>query len=177
MFCVRNPRNINVFVRVPGREESGSWPGGSVTGVTKKLFMCQMFMCLFRPLKKVSGKARLSLRRDFSGSPGGRPQGDFFSGKKKEPKPKLFGTDIFRWGGGLPREGVGAKKFGASPKTREIKFFGRDIPEFCRDIPGVPEIFEKKKFVFNIWPLFSAFRESAPPKLPTGLSLLRQVVR
>ena len=48
--CVRNPRNINVFVRVPGREESGSRPGGSVTGVTEKLFMYQMFMCLFRPL-------------------------------------------------------------------------------------------------------------------------------
>ena len=36
MCCVRNPRNINIFVRVPG--------------VTEKLFMCQMFMCLFRPL-------------------------------------------------------------------------------------------------------------------------------
>ena len=46
----RNPTNINVFVRVPGREESGSQPGGSVTGGTEKLFMCQMFMCLFRPL-------------------------------------------------------------------------------------------------------------------------------
>ena len=39
MCCVRNPRNINVFVRVPSREESGSRPGGSVTGVTEKLFM------------------------------------------------------------------------------------------------------------------------------------------
>ena len=29
---------------------SGTQPGGSVTGVTEKLFMCQMFMCLFRPL-------------------------------------------------------------------------------------------------------------------------------
>ena len=47
MCCVRNPRNINVFVRVPGWEESGSRPGGSVTGVTGKLFMCQMFMCLY----------------------------------------------------------------------------------------------------------------------------------
>ena len=54
MCCVRNPRNINVFVRVPGREESGSRPGGSVTGVTEKLFnMCQMFMCLFRPLLQI----------------------------------------------------------------------------------------------------------------------------
>ena len=53
------PRNINIFVRVPGREESGSRPGGSVTGVTEKLFMCQMFMCLFRPRMKGSlGNAR-----------------------------------------------------------------------------------------------------------------------
>ena len=36
------------------------------------------------------------------------------SGKKKEPKPKLFGPDIFGWGGGLIREGVGAKQFGMS---------------------------------------------------------------
>ena len=28
----------------------GTRPGGSVTGVTEKLFMFQMFMCLFRPL-------------------------------------------------------------------------------------------------------------------------------
>ena len=28
----------------------GTRPGGSVTGVTEKLFMCQMFMCLFRHL-------------------------------------------------------------------------------------------------------------------------------
>ena len=27
----------------------GSRPGGPVAGVTEKLFMCQMFMCLFRP--------------------------------------------------------------------------------------------------------------------------------
>ena len=29
---------------------SGTRPGGSVTGVTEILFMCQMFMCLVRPL-------------------------------------------------------------------------------------------------------------------------------
>ena len=61
--------------------------------------------------------------------------------------------DIFGWGGGLPREWVGAKKFGMSLKTREIKLFWRDIPGFCRDIPAVPEKFEKKKFVFNFGPL------------------------
>ena len=69
--------------------------------------------------------------------------------RKKEPKPKLFGPDIFQWGRGLPRERVGAKKFNTSLETREIKLFGRDIPGFCRDIPGAPEKFEKKKFGFN----------------------------
>ena len=34
------------------RFRPGTRPGGSVTGVTKKSFMCQMFMCLFRPLRK-----------------------------------------------------------------------------------------------------------------------------
>ena len=36
----------------------------------------------------------------------------------------LFGPDIFRWGGGLSREGVGAKKFGMSLETQENKLFG-----------------------------------------------------
>ena len=76
------------------------------------------------------------------------------SGKKKEPKPKLFGPDLFQWGRGLPRERVGAKKFDMSLETQGIKLFGRDIPGFCRDIPGVPEKFEKKKFVFNFRSLF-----------------------
>ena len=56
------------------------------------------------------------------------------SGEKKEPKPKLFGPDIFRSGGGLPRERVGAKKLGMSLETQGNQTFGRDIPGFCRDI-------------------------------------------
>ena len=75
-----------------------------------------------------------------------------FSRHEKEPKPKLVGSDIFRWGGGLPREGVGAEKFGMSLETREIKLFGRDIPGFCRDIPEVPEKFEKKSLCSIIVP-------------------------
>ena len=59
--------------------------------------------------------------------------------RKKEPKPKLFGPDIFRWGGGLPREGVGAKKFGMSFETQGYKSFWPDIPGFCRDILGRPK--------------------------------------
>ena len=57
-----------------------------------------------------------------------------------------FLVRIFSGGvGGLPREGVGAEKFGMSLETREIKLFWWDIPGFCRDIPEVPEKFEKKK--------------------------------
>ena len=48
---------------------------------------------------------------------------------------------------------MGAKKFGMSLETREIKLFGRDIPGFCWDIPELPEKFEKKKFEFNSRPL------------------------
>ena len=48
-------------------------------------------------------------------------------GTKKEHKPKLLSLDIFRRGRGLPHEGVGAKKFGMSLETREIKLFWRDI--------------------------------------------------
>ena len=62
------------------------------------------------------------------------------SGTKKEYKPRLLSPDIFRWGRGLPREGVGAKKFGMSLETREIKLFGG----ISREIPGAPEKFEKK---------------------------------
>ena len=77
----------------------------------------------------------------------------FCSLTKKEPKPKLLSPHIFWWGGGLPREGVGAKKFGMSLETQGIKLFWRDIPGFCRDIPEAPEKFEKKMFGFNSRPL------------------------
>ena len=79
-----------------------------------------------------------------------KPQKIRRSGTKNEPKPKLLSPDIFRWGRGLPHEGVGAKKFGMPLETREIKLFWRDIPGFRRDIPGAPEKFEKKWFGFNI---------------------------
>ena len=52
------------------------------------------------------------------------------SGQKNEHKLKLLGPDVFWWGGGLPREGMGAKKFGMSLETREAKLFWRDIPGF-----------------------------------------------
>ena len=57
---------------------------------------------------------------------------------QKEHKPKLLGPDVFRWGGGLPREGVGAKKFGMPLETREIKLLGgisRDFAGISRRCP------------------------------------------
>ena len=71
------------------------------------------------------------------------------SGTKKEPKPKLFGPDIFGWGGGLPREGVGAKKFGMSLETREIKLFGGISRDFAGISRGRPKSLRKRKFGFN----------------------------
>ena len=89
----------------------------------------------------------------------------FLSCKKKEPKPKLFGPDIFQWGRGLPRERVGAKKFDMSLEAREIKLFGRDIPGFCRDIRGRPEKFEKKKVCVQFsFPILSSSLRYSPPK-------------
>ena len=62
------------------------------------------------------------------------------SGKKKEFKAKLFGPDIFGWGGGLPREGLGAKKFGMSFETQGNQTFGRDVPGFLPGYPsGIPK--------------------------------------
>ena len=89
---------------------------------------------------------------------------------QERPKPKLLSPDIFWWGGGLPREGVGAKKFGMSLETQGIKLFWRDIPGFCRDILEAPEKFEKKKFGFNSRPLIKMKLALPPPpfqKTPT----------
>ena len=57
--------------------------------------------------------------------------------KRKEPKPKLFGSDLFGPGRGLPDEGVGAKKFGMSFETQQgNQEFLRDILGFLPAYPG-----------------------------------------
>ena len=72
---------------------------------------------------------------------------------EKRAQTQTFESGYFaRWGKGLPRERVGAKKFGMPLETREIKLFWRDIPGFCRDIPELPEKLEKTMFVFNFGP-------------------------
>ena len=61
-----------------------------------------------------------------------------FSGTNKEHKPKLLSPDVFRWGRGLAREGVGVKKFGMSLETQGNQ-------TFWAGNPAVREKFEKKK--------------------------------
>ena len=53
---VARGQNVYVLCAKPKehkRFRPGARPGGSVTGMTEKLFMCQVFMCLFRPLQTV----------------------------------------------------------------------------------------------------------------------------
>ena len=59
------------------------------------------------------------------------------SGKKKEPKPKLLSPDIFWWGGGLPRERVGAKKFDTSLETQGNQTFWAGYPGILPGYPGI----------------------------------------
>ena len=66
-------------------------------------------------------------------------------GRKKEPKPKLFGPDIFQWGGGLTREWVGAKKFDTSPrKPGKSNFLGGISRDFAGISRGRPKSLRKK---------------------------------
>ena len=43
---------------------------------------------------------------------------------------------------GLPREGVGAKKFGMSLETQGSQTLVGISRDFCRDLPGMPELQE-----------------------------------
>ena len=72
------------------------------------------------------------------------------SGEKKEPKPKLFGPDIFGWGGGLSREWVGAKKFGMSFETQGNQTFWRDIRDSAGISQSCPKSLRNKKSLCSI---------------------------
>ena len=80
--------------------------------------------------------------------------------------------------GHLRREGMWAKKCGMSLEARETKHFLWDIPGFYRDIPELPKKFEKKKFVFNVWPLLGLFlREPTEKQRNIAMKLLEKLAR
>ena len=89
-----------------------------------------------------------------------------FKTRKRHPNLN-FWAGYFRVGWGLLREGVGAEKFDMSLETKEIQLFGWNIPGFCRDIPEVPEKFEKKKCVFDFCSLNLAENRSFSLKTET----------
>ena len=69
----------------------------------------------------------------------------YVSGEKKEPKPKLFGPDIFGWGGGLPRKWVGAKKSSVWPsKPGKSNFFAGISRDFAGISRRCPKSLRKK---------------------------------
>ena len=77
-------------------------------------------------------------------------------GGKRNPNPNFL-VRIFSSGVGVFHvNGWGPKSSIRPSKPGKIKLFGRDIPGFCRDIPGAPEKFEKKKFVFNFRSLITS---------------------
>ena len=78
---------------------SGSRLGGSVTGVTEKLFMCQMFMCLFRLLELAIKLLPWSSFPFFFGGGGGTPC-LFLSHRKTPAFPSFPGIlERFIWEG------------------------------------------------------------------------------
>ena len=103
------------------------------------------------PLFRFSFQGNIRQNHPFGKPPFSEPpkferRVDYLSTRKKnEPKPKLVGPDIFGRGGGLPREGVGAKKFGMSLETREVQFFFGGISlDFAGISQGCPKSLRKK---------------------------------
>ena len=96
------------FWRLFHKEHRHFRPGtrpGSVTGVTKKLFVCQMFMYLFWPLLYQAGGVAAQVNFEVV---------CFSRTKKNSPKRKFSGR-ISRGHPGAIRADIPAQKFGQGP--------------------------------------------------------------
>ena len=97
--------------------------------------------------------------------------------RKRNPNPNFFGPDIFGWGGGLPHDRVGAKKFGMP--LRKAKLFGGISSKIWLDILGfLPKSLEKKtkvcvKFLASNVAEFLAAHDVKIPGQVCGLKLQR----
>ena len=92
-------------------------------------------------------------------------QSRFGQARKRNPNPNFLvrissaGVGVFHVKGWGPKSSVCPSD---SFETQGYQTFWRDIPGFCRDIPGAPEKFEKKMFVFNSRPLFGPQKITTP---------------
>ena len=75
---------------------------------------------------------------------------DFFSYFFQGKRPQKIHQKIH----GKIHPGIRSEKFPSDFCRSLLLILGRISRNFCRDIPGAPKKFEKKKkFVFNLWPL------------------------
>ena len=81
----------------------------------------------FLPSRVFFGKKQI-----YQGKEGEGP----VSGKRKEPKPKGFGPDIFGWGGGIPCEWGGGQKVGYVPRSQGNQTFLVGYPGILLGYPG-----------------------------------------
>ena len=102
--------------------------------------------------------SKLTLSRSRQASTPKKRGGSVAEITREEPKPKLFGPDIFQWGRGLPRERVGAKKFDTSLEAREIpNFLGGISRDFAGISRGRPKSLRKKSLCSTSVPYLFKF--------------------
>ena len=98
----RQGSNVYVVCAEPKEHKHfrpGTRPGGSVTGVTEKLFMCQVFMCLFWPLLSGEEVNIYTASQIIPGKPRDSPippDKVVFRARKKANKHKHFRRDGLR---------------------------------------------------------------------------------
>ena len=98
---------------------------------------------------------------------------------REEHKPKHLSPDVSGGVGVFHVKGWGPKSSVCPSKPGKSNFFGAisHIPGFCRDIPELPEKFERNKYVFNFWPYISELQAHPniiwhpPPQTPLGCPL------
>ena len=100
--------------------------GGSSASYLARTPCVPLFSTLFN-----RGGNRRAFRLPGAGGGAFPLYGETFAWSHSVSKTQTFGSGYFRWGRGLPREGVGAKKFGMSLETREGELSWRDSREFA----------------------------------------------
>ena len=93
------------------------------------------------------------------------------SGTKKEHKPTLLSTDIFRWGRGLPREGVGPKSSMCPSKPGKSNFFGGISQDFAGISRKCPKSLRKKSLC-SIFAPYIGDKKYYLPNLPSRRIIL-----